>query len=160
LTPPPVQVLVPCSTLEPLVTRAMWDSHQLYGSVACSTLFFLSFFCVCSILLILYRKKWLCACHRQVLTGHVFFVALVLGIVFCTHVAMSEGGHTGGGRAGGRRAGGPRAGGGVIDAAGNTGKHSKMSSWEPMGGGRRAGGGDSLRKSSREPVGGGVRAFP
>jgi len=66
---------------------------------------FLSFFCVCSVLLLLYWKKWLCACHNKELTGHVV-VALVLGFAFSTYVGMGEGEQTGGGRAGGRRASG------------------------------------------------------
>jgi len=141
------------------VTRGMRDSRQLYGCVAFSTLLFLSLFCACSLLLLSYWKKWLCAYHNQVLTGHVA-AAHVLGIAFSTHVAMGEEGQPGGGRAGGRRASGRWACGRVIDAAGSTRKHSRMSSWEPMGGGRRGGGGGSIRKSPREPGGGGVREVP
>ena len=109
------------------VTREMRASHGLYGFVAFSTLFLLLFSCVCSVLLILYWKKWLCVSYNQVPTGPVF-VSLVLGLALSTQVISGKGGQMGGGRAGGRRASGRWAGGRVIEAPESTRKHSKMSS--------------------------------
>jgi len=55
------------------------------------------------------------------------------------------------GRAGWRRTSGQRAGGRVIEAPESTRNHSKMSSWEPMGGGRGGRGG----QLQEEPQGAG-----
>jgi len=44
----------------------------------------------------------------------------------------------------------------MTDAEGSTRKHSKMSTWEPMGGGRLGKRGEQLQKESQRACGRGV----